>query len=158
MKFYYEKPSEDYLRTAFHNYNFDIVFLNSISKGKAMLYFGMKMYEKFGFKDVLNIDKACFANCLLAIKNCYKNNPYHNYLHGLDTTNSLGFMLINGLSSHLSHLELCSLLFASLCHDIGHPGVNNAFLAASKSSESMICKNSSSITFTQLIKGMIKVY
>ena len=57
-------------------------------------------------------------------------NPYHNAVHAADVANAVCFFINNGLGSHLSNLEISSLILSALAHDIGHPGLNNAFLVA----------------------------
>lgn len=62
-----------------------------------------------------------------------RKNFYHSNIHGADVTNSTIFLLQQGLLKRgaVSDLEILSLVVSALCHDIGHPGVNNAFLVAS---------------------------
>jgi len=33
------------------------------------------------------------------------------------------------------------MIISALVHDVGHPGFNNAFLVATKSTEALLCKN-----------------
>ena len=58
---------------------------------------------------------------------------YHNSIHAADVVNSVVFMLHNGFhkAARLTDVDIFSLIVASICHDIGHPGLNNAFLTAS---------------------------
>jgi cAMP-specific phosphodiesterase 4 len=64
----------------------------------------------------------------------YKNtNFYHHSLHAADVTNSVYFLLQSGLQlcGNITDLDFFALLIAAMCHDIGHPGVNNTFLVLS---------------------------
>jgi len=55
--------------------------------------------------------------------------PYHNWYHAVDVTHCV-FRLLNVCATErvLSNLERFSLIVSAVCHDIGHPGLNNPFL------------------------------
>ncbi|KAK4635077.1 putative 3',5'-cyclic phosphodiesterase pde-4 [Fulvia fulva] len=89
---------------------------------------------------------------LLAARREYKHERevhYHNWRHAVDVTQSLYCFLcdirlcppsaaraatqhkeVNPLESLLSPLDALILLVCGVGHDVGHPGVNNAFLVA----------------------------
>lgn len=69
-----------------------------------------------------------------AVKQLYKHNPYHNWIHAVDVTQATFSFLthFNGFAK-LSRLDWLGLLVASLCHDLAHPGVSNAHLVATQS-------------------------
>jgi hypothetical protein len=52
--------------------------------------------------------------------------------------NSAVYFLENGLSEGMSKIETAAYTIAALCHDVGHPGVNNAYLIATKSREAIV--------------------
>lgn len=58
-----------------------------------------------------------------------KTVPYHNWFHAVDVTHCI-FRLLNLCSAErfLSGFERYALIISAICHDIGHPGVNNPFL------------------------------
>ena len=59
----------------------------------------------------------------------YMDHPYHNFYHALDvcfTTQRM--MKLSFTSLFMQEIEQMSLLISAICHDIGHPGVNNPFL------------------------------
>lgn len=62
-------------------------------------------------------------------------------MHAADVTNSIGFFLTKGMNEVFSQFEGACLLISALAHDVGHPGLNNAFLMASKSKYAIICNN-----------------
>ena len=84
-------------------------------------------------------DGVVISNFLSQIQSSYNKNPYHNSLHACDVANSVCFYLSSGYQSFFSPLESCSLIISAFAHDAGHPGVNNAFLVATKSVFSVIC-------------------
>mmetsp|Transcript_6723 Transcript_6723/g.16031 ORF Transcript_6723/g.16031 Transcript_6723/m.16031 type:complete len:408 (+) Transcript_6723:177-1400(+) len=56
--------------------------------------------------------------------------PYHNWNHGVDVGQAV-LSLVKDVP-HFTKLEKFALVTAAILHDIGHPGVTNAFLIASK--------------------------
>jgi hypothetical protein len=63
----------------------------------------------------------------------YNPNPYHNFNHAVDVTQTVyRVVTVAGLSNTLSQLELFALLVGSIGHDVGHGGVNNNFLVRTK--------------------------
>ena len=51
---------------------------------------------------------------------------FHTFQHALSTAHML-FMCIRLLRGLLDSEEVCGLMLAALCHDIGHNARNNAF-------------------------------
>mmetsp|Transcript_90010 Transcript_90010/g.159368 ORF Transcript_90010/g.159368 Transcript_90010/m.159368 type:complete len:1285 (-) Transcript_90010:108-3962(-) len=58
-----------------------------------------------------------------------KKVPYHNWYHAVDVSHCV-FRLLNLCSTerYLSSHERYALIVSAVCHDIGHPGLNNPFL------------------------------
>merc|ERR1712176_301675 len=58
----------------------------------------------------------------------YPSNPYHGPIHAAEVCH-LSRWLIKalGITEYQSSLEHVAFLIAGLCHDIKHPGRNNAF-------------------------------
>ncbi|KAJ2375630.1 hypothetical protein IW150_002441 [Coemansia sp. RSA 2607] len=64
----------------------------------------------------------------LDIEALYKNVPYHSFNHALDVVVKLHYVLYDlQASAYLASYDIASLLIAGLCHDAGHPGLNNLF-------------------------------
>ena len=84
------------------------------------------------------------ANFLKDVSEGYLPNPYHNSIHGADVANSVGYFLSNQeFGAHFNQLETSCLILAALVHDVGHPGFNNAFLIATKSTEALLYNDQS---------------
>eukprot|EP00931_Biecheleriopsis_adriatica_P056076 TRINITY_DN33238_c0_g1_i1.p1 TRINITY_DN33238_c0_g1~~TRINITY_DN33238_c0_g1_i1.p1 ORF type:complete len:353 (-),score=48.45 TRINITY_DN33238_c0_g1_i1:97-1026(-) len=70
-----------------------------------------------------------------AIAALYRDNPYHNFHHafGVSQWKFAMFKKSKMLADALTDLQVHCLFTASLAHDAGHPGTNNAFQTATKS-------------------------
>lgn len=56
--------------------------------------------------------------------------PYHNWYHAVDVTHCLfRFLSLCATERFFSNRESFALVVSAICHDIGHPGWNNTFLA-----------------------------
>ncbi|KAJ2041519.1 3',5'-cyclic-nucleotide phosphodiesterase [Coemansia sp. S16] len=84
------------------------------------------------------------------LESAYYDNPYHNFCHAVDVTQCTFYMLhtiglFNKTGPRRSSLrspadtsfpvrsilrptDAVALVVASMCHDLGHPGLNNAFM------------------------------
>jgi len=58
---------------------------------------------------------------------------FHNFKHVYNVLHICFHMLRLGLEESLTTFEVFALFVTALCHDIDHPGVNNAFMISSKS-------------------------
>ncbi|XP_062509420.1 cAMP-specific 3',5'-cyclic phosphodiesterase 4C-like isoform X2 [Corticium candelabrum] len=75
------------------------------------------------------ISERTAINYFAVVEANYPNNSYHNKTHAADVVQAAHYLLqAPGLEGLFSSLEILSLLFASAVHDVGHPGLNNAFL------------------------------
>lgn len=58
-----------------------------------------------------------------------RSNPYHNWFHAVDVSHAVWRLSQHcRLSSIVSSHEYLALIVSAVCHDIGHMGLNNAFL------------------------------
>ena len=81
---------------------------------------------------------------LVVVKQNYNDNPYHNWRHAFDVTQATFCYLTHFQGhTHLTQLDLLALLVASLCHDLGHPGVNNAFMTSTLSDVAIVYNDQS---------------
>eukprot|EP00930_Biecheleria_cincta_P013819 TRINITY_DN12136_c0_g1_i2.p1 TRINITY_DN12136_c0_g1~~TRINITY_DN12136_c0_g1_i2.p1 ORF type:complete len:488 (-),score=78.78 TRINITY_DN12136_c0_g1_i2:51-1514(-) len=112
------------------------------------------LLEHFG------ISRTRITQFLCAIESQYKANAYHNALHAADTTQTV-FVMIQALRSGvITELEQLTMLIASACHDVGHPGVTNNFRIAAMDEGALIYNDRSinenmhcSLTFRTLQEG-----
>ena len=69
----------------------------------------------------------------------YSALPYHNWHHGVSVAWFAYYTLITTkVASKLSRMDVLALMIASLCHDVEHTGVNNAFEIAAQSNLALV--------------------
>jgi cAMP-specific phosphodiesterase 4 len=74
-----------------------------------------------------------FNNFHGKVRGKYRDLPYHSYTHACDVLYTVyRELMLTHAFEWLSDSEMYALLVAALCHDMGHPGLNNAFLVESK--------------------------
>ena len=66
---------------------------------------------------------------------------FHNFQHVYNVLHIAFHMLRSGLDQCLTIFEVFALFVAALCHDIEHPGVNNAFMINSRSELASLYSN-----------------
>ncbi|OMJ24943.1 3',5'-cyclic-nucleotide phosphodiesterase regA [Smittium culicis] len=96
------------------------------------------------FKDmnvpvILGCEIGSILDFILEIEFCYKDVPYHSFCHGLDVLVKTHFMLNQmGMANYLTSYDITALLLCALCHDVGHPGLNNLYQLNAKTELSKI--------------------
>ena len=84
--------------------------------------------EGYNFTTLFNFKGATLCNYLRTIEGDYRAiNPYHNNTHAADVVQTLHVLIQKGGKEFASDIELFSIILASVAHDVGHPGFNNAF-------------------------------
>ncbi|PFH32418.1 3'5'-cyclic nucleotide phosphodiesterase domain-containing protein [Besnoitia besnoiti] len=94
--------------------------------------------------DEWSCEDLVLRNFLWRTDQHYQDTPYHNQIHGAMVAFMMARM-INALQvfSESQILALTATRLASLCHDVGHPGRNNAFLTSTSHLASIIYNDSS---------------
>jgi len=137
-------PWNEYLETNICNWNFDMLKFKDLTNGRHLTEFGIGIIKRFDVLKTLNVPTSITANFLKDVSEGYLPNPYHNSIHGADVANSIGYFLSNPeFGGHFNQLETSCLILAALVHDVGHPGFNNAFLIATKSTEALLYNDQS---------------
>uniref|UniRef100_A0A0G4HHK7 Phosphodiesterase n=1 Tax=Chromera velia CCMP2878 TaxID=1169474 RepID=A0A0G4HHK7_9ALVE len=111
-------------------WNFDFFELTKKTGNNALVATGLYVLEPF-LETFLNVNRQVALSFLSEIQRRYRPNTYHNAQHGADVCHS-ALWLSNavGVFERISAIEQLALLVAGLCHDVGHPGRNNAFQVA----------------------------
>ena len=102
------------------------------------------IYDKLNLLADFHVPAPIFEAFWKQVENKYVNeNPYHNFRHGCDVAHTV-YKLITDSRVYmvLSQLEVFALVTAALAHDIGHPGLNNGYLIASKHKFALVHKRS----------------
>lgn len=116
--------------------------------------FAEGLFLNEGSTGTLSIDEKILRHFIEKTSHHYRENPYHNFHHAVDTVNTIGWMFsLPVLSRHLPIHQKFLLLFTALIHDIEHPGHNNQWeisiqspLAKKYQNEAVLEKHSLSVT------------
>jgi 3'5'-cyclic nucleotide phosphodiesterase len=78
-----------------------------------------------------SIDESTLLRFSHVVRHRYTDrNAFHNFYHAISVMQTVHVMLLDcGLKSSLDGIAVFGVLIAALCHDLDHPGVNNALLA-----------------------------
>eukprot|EP00002_Diphylleia_rotans_P033439 TRINITY_DN7110_c0_g1_i5.p1 TRINITY_DN7110_c0_g1~~TRINITY_DN7110_c0_g1_i5.p1 ORF type:complete len:944 (-),score=192.91 TRINITY_DN7110_c0_g1_i5:877-3708(-) len=91
---------------------------------KCVLY----MFQDLRLIENFMIRPSVLYNFLSGLADEYRANPYHNFRHAIDVTQTVYFYLITTSARDvLQPLDMLALMLSALGHDVGHPGQNNAF-------------------------------
>ncbi|CAF0709847.1 unnamed protein product [Brachionus calyciflorus] len=86
------------------------------------------MYHELGLVKEFNMNPITLKRWLLCIQANYRNNPFHNFRHCFCVAQMMyGMIHLCNLQSCMSKTDLATLLTAAICHDLDHPGYNNAY-------------------------------
>mmetsp|Transcript_59079 Transcript_59079/g.111381 ORF Transcript_59079/g.111381 Transcript_59079/m.111381 type:complete len:383 (-) Transcript_59079:23-1171(-) len=99
----------------------------------------LQMLQYLGIQSDYGLESWTIRGFANEVGTRYLPNPYHNYYHGFSVTQFLFAMFFksNCLYQLMSKSDILALFVAMLVHDIDHPGNNNAFEIATKSSISV---------------------
>ena len=115
--------------TVVNSWNFDVLKYNTQELCDVCSY----LFDVFHLLDEFKCPMGTMNMFLMEMSGRYNSNPYHNFSHAVDVTQTVyRVVMVPGLNLVLSPLEIFSMLVASIGHDVGHPGVNNAFLVKIK--------------------------
>lgn len=120
------------LRSAMHSFELDIL---SFSKNQLMVLVE-DIFKACNVLERFKVEQVSLRNFIGTVCNTMRDNAYHNFHHVADVLQTVFVMLSaadNKLLNLFEPIEVFALLIAALCHDLEHPGVNNAFLVTSRS-------------------------
>ena len=115
--------------TVVNSWNFDVLKYTTAELMEVCNY----LFDVFHLFQEFKCPSNIMAAFLQDISGRYMNNPYHNFPHAVDVTQTVYRMImVPQLNLVLTSLDIFSMLIAAVGHDVGHPGVNNAFLVKVK--------------------------
>ncbi|CRH00672.1 cGMP-specific phosphodiesterase, putative [Plasmodium relictum] len=112
-----------------YEWNADI---ENIYKGNIFISIGYKLLYPLGVLES-NFNKEKLKKFLFKINSLYNDVPYHNSLHASQVAHfSKSMLFLLDINHKISAIDEFCLHVSSLCHDVGHPGLNNYFLINSE--------------------------
>jgi dual 3',5'-cyclic-AMP and -GMP phosphodiesterase 11 len=119
-----------------------------------LMVYAEQMFRDFGLINEFKIDIKKLQNLIMGAHALYhSDNAFHNFKHGFSVMHITYHILRSGPSSYLTSLDILAALVSALCHDLDHPGNNNAFevatlseLALTHSNDSVLERHHSSMT------------
>lgn len=95
----------------------------------SLVTFLVEMFKHFELLERYQIEERVLETFLLTVRKHYNKTPYHNFYHAFDVAQTVFSVLVSfNAAIYLTHLDIFALLVSSICHDIEHPGQNNAYL------------------------------
>ena len=91
-----------------------------------------------GVESVTRISESATRRFLSALSALYRSDPaYHSQTHAADVVQAATYLLFNGLSAQIGddRVSCFALLIAAAAHDVGHRGLSNAHLVATRDAE-----------------------
>lgn len=93
-----------------------------------MLVLLQQMYIDLGFLTKFNIELPVLQNWLFEIYRNYNPVPFHNFKHCFMVAQMMyGLTWLIDLPSLVDDIDVLILLTSAICHDLDHPGYNNAY-------------------------------
>ncbi|KAJ1921551.1 hypothetical protein H4219_000588 [Mycoemilia scoparia] len=90
----------------------------------------MAVFNECQVISVLGLEAGTMLDFILSIEKLYKDVPYHSFYHAVDVVVKLFYVLHDlNMDAYFTNYDVASLLIAGLCHDAGHPGLNNLYQA-----------------------------
>lgn len=104
------------------------------------------MFHFYGILRIMQIPPQNVVSFVRAV--CASYNPpdkvlFHNFKHIYNVIHLTFHLLINGVDAELTTFNVFALLVAALCHDMDHPGLNNAYMIATRSELALVYANDS---------------
>eukprot|EP00163_Fabomonas_tropica_P001897 TRINITY_DN113_c0_g1_i1.p1 TRINITY_DN113_c0_g1~~TRINITY_DN113_c0_g1_i1.p1 ORF type:complete len:1135 (-),score=363.87 TRINITY_DN113_c0_g1_i1:1506-4910(-) len=89
----------------------------------------LDMFKSLNLIDNFNLPLNKMCHFLFNLRATYIDVPYHNWSHGADVGQTTYALLLQNtmVLELLTEVEVMSMMVGALCHDMGHPGVNNAY-------------------------------
>eukprot|EP00727_Mastigamoeba_balamuthi_P000921 m51a1_g10826 putative 3 5 -cyclic nucleotide phosphodiesterase (1028) ;mRNA; f:17457-21743 len=110
------------------SWDFDVESVQLPPGATLLEVVGMAILESEGLITELGLDYRYVQTFLRSIEAQYKDNPYHNARHAADVAQATYALVKGCTAAQFTPLERLAAVVAAVIHDVGHPGVNNAFL------------------------------
>lgn len=121
---------------------FNLLSTASMERDASMLLYAFAApYDLVGR---YSIKRSALCQWIVSIADQYQAHPYHNWQHALDVTQLSHYCLTtSGAKEYFNYQDVMALLCAAMGHDVGHKGVNNAFLVSTRHELALTCNDRS---------------
>ncbi|KAJ7393363.1 hypothetical protein OS493_006334 [Desmophyllum pertusum] len=93
-----------------------------------MLYLLQQMYTDLNLTEIFNIEIPILQNFLFEVFRNYNATPFHNFRHAFCVTQMMyGLIWLTQIPGKVQDYDILVMLTSALCHDLDHPGYNNAY-------------------------------
>ena len=118
------------------------------------------MFIEYSLLSHFKMDVDKFHRFICEVQAGYKDNPYHNFYHAFSVLH-IGYLVLQktSVTQYLHHTDLLGLFIGCICHDIGHPGWNNAYEVNSRGgialryNDASVLENMHAATTFQIMQG-----
>ncbi|CAM9356125.1 unnamed protein product, partial [Hapterophycus canaliculatus] len=111
---------------------------------EKLLSLVQRFFQYMGLMSMFKISNQKMQSFTRAVERRYKHHPFHNLTHAVSVTHvSFTIAKTTQAGSLLRPLDKLGLLVAAFCHDIDHPGNNNAYEVNSLSPLALLYGDSS---------------
>jgi len=106
--------------------------------------FAHMIFKKSDILEKFDVNKKNLRNFINVVGQTYRDNPYHNYHHGVHVMQFAYYILRNTTArKYLRHIDILGIIVSALCHDIKHPGHTSDFEINTESKLSLRYNDSS---------------
>ena len=114
-----------------HRWDFDAFDVAAVCE-HPLAFVGLEVIASRDLGPGIKMDWNTLGRFLIKVDETYCDVPYHNSTHATDVTATMHYFLsTGGLEQHLSPVQTFSVLVGVMIHDVGHIGLNTAFLKSS---------------------------
>jgi len=114
--------------------SFDATIFDGMLFDNSLPFMVYKIYQHNGLIASYHMELIQLVNFSREMQIGYfKDNPFHNVVHVLDSMQGMHFMMkVGNVKKYLKQIDLFSCFTANLIHDYEHPGYSNAFVIRTK--------------------------
>lgn len=101
---------------------------------EELIEFSLEIFQYYDLFQLFQITESSARNFLSSVRQMYNpDNSFHNFKHVYNVLHTAFHILKNGADKFLLPLDILAIFVSAICHDLGHPGNNNAFEEATGS-------------------------
>jgi hypothetical protein len=93
-----------------------------------LIDYAVEMFRHYNLMNEFHFKETVLRKFFEEVRKLYNNeNQFHNFKHVWGVMHLSFQILYRGADQYLKPLDIFAVLIAAICHDIAHPGNNNAF-------------------------------